>query len=230
MGSSENRNSKLDAGQSLSTSLFSVRLGWRVLIPGLTQMTWRQRERGMVYLVRFLTSLGTSLFCWGSLLGWCFLAFLFPDPHCGFSGRGAPACFSGPPSQRRPGCGDSGDGLDRLCSQLAPCRGSVRFRHVPTGRPARLSGEPSGLSGEGTIARTLHLDAVVAGVKPEGRPSDCRRGTGSRMDGSTLAGRCQGPPVETSRGAALLPECLAVPGAAEPRCHRARDHQRDYRT
>ena len=68
MGSSENRNSKLDARQSLSTSLFSVGLGWKVLIPGLTQMTWRQRERGMVYLVRFLTSLGTSLFCWGSLL------------------------------------------------------------------------------------------------------------------------------------------------------------------
>ncbi len=27
------------------------------------------------------------------------------------------------------------------------------------------------------------------------------------MDGSTLAGRWQGPPVETSRGAARLPEC-----------------------
>src|SRR5208337_2801025 len=38
MGSSENRNSKLDARQSLSTSPFSVRLGWKVLIPGLTQM------------------------------------------------------------------------------------------------------------------------------------------------------------------------------------------------
>jgi hypothetical protein len=38
-------------------------------------MAWRQRDRGMVYFVSFLTALGTSLFCWGSLLGWCFLAF-----------------------------------------------------------------------------------------------------------------------------------------------------------
>src|SRR5271157_4247779 len=77
MGSSDHRDSKLDARQCPSRSPFSVRLGWRVLVPGLTQMTWRQRERGMVYLVSFLTSLGTSLFCWGSLLGWCFLAFCF---------------------------------------------------------------------------------------------------------------------------------------------------------
>ena len=94
----------------------------------------------------------------------------------------------------------------------------------------RLSGEPSGLPGEGTSARTFHLDAVIASVKPKGRPSGRRRGPRGRMDGSTLAGRWQGSPVDTSRGAALLPECLAVPGAAEPRSHRARDHQRDCRT
>jgi len=53
---------------------------------------------------------------------------------------------------------------------------------------------------------------------------------GGRMDGTTLAGRWQGHPVGTSRGAPLLPECLAVPGAAQPRSHRARDRQRDGRT
>jgi hypothetical protein len=75
MGSSDHRNGTLDAREVPSRSPFCVRLGWRLLIPGLPQVTWRQRERGMVYLVSFLTSLGTSLFCWGSLLGWCFLIF-----------------------------------------------------------------------------------------------------------------------------------------------------------
>ncbi len=77
MGSSDHRSSKVDGRHCLSGSPFSVRLSWRIMIPGLMQMTWRQRERGMVYLVSFLTALGTSLFCWGSVLGWCFLAFCF---------------------------------------------------------------------------------------------------------------------------------------------------------
>ena len=104
------------------------------------------------------------------------------------------------------------------------------FDMLRRGDRRRLSGELSGLPGEGTIVRTLHLDADVASVKPEGRPGARRRGTGGRMDGSTLAGRWQGPPVGTSRGAPLLPGCLAVPGAAKPRSHRARDRQRDGRT
>ncbi len=77
MGPSDHRNSKVDTRQCPSRSPFSVPLGWRVMIPGLTQMTWRQRERGLVYFVSFLTALGTSLFCWGSLLGWFFLAICF---------------------------------------------------------------------------------------------------------------------------------------------------------
>lgn len=59
------------------TSPLSKNLGWRVLIPGLTQLTWNQHERGLVYLVSFLASLATSLFCWGNPLGWGFLAFCF---------------------------------------------------------------------------------------------------------------------------------------------------------
>jgi hypothetical protein len=79
MGSSDHRDRPLDIEQALLRARppFCVRLSWRLLIPGLPQITWNQRERGMVYLVSFLTSLGTSLFCWGSLLGWCFLIFCF---------------------------------------------------------------------------------------------------------------------------------------------------------
>lgn len=77
MGSSARRHGRLDARQGVSRSPFCARLGWRLLIPGLPHMTWGQRERGMVYLVSFLTALGTSLFCWGSLLGWSFLIFGF---------------------------------------------------------------------------------------------------------------------------------------------------------
>ena len=77
MGPTDNRNGTLDASDGLSRSPFCVRPGWDLLLPGLTQITWRQRERGMVYLVSFHTSLVTTLFCWGSLLGWCFLTFCF---------------------------------------------------------------------------------------------------------------------------------------------------------
>jgi hypothetical protein len=48
-----------------------------MLFPGLAQMAWGQRQRGLVLLVTFASSLSMSLFCWGSLLGWGFLAFAF---------------------------------------------------------------------------------------------------------------------------------------------------------
>ena len=52
-------------------------LGWRVLVPGLAQLSWHQRKRGLVFLLSFLTSLVTGLFCWGTWVGWSFLFFCF---------------------------------------------------------------------------------------------------------------------------------------------------------
>jgi hypothetical protein len=40
-------------------------------------MYWGQRERGMIFFISFLSSLGTSLFCWGNPLGWASLGFVF---------------------------------------------------------------------------------------------------------------------------------------------------------
>ena len=54
-----------------------LNLGAGVLIPGLTQLRWRQRDRGLVFLVSFVAALGTSLFCWGKPLGWALLGFAF---------------------------------------------------------------------------------------------------------------------------------------------------------
>ncbi len=172
----------------------------------------------------------TSLFCWGSLLGWSFLAFCFLTHIAASLDVVRQRAFPVFPRSVALAAAIPGMGLTVYLPSRRPVVVLCVFDMFRRGVRSRLSGEPSSLSGEGTIARTLHLDAVVAGVKPADRPSGRRRGTGTRMDGSTLAGRWQGPPVETSRGAALLPECLAVPGAAEPRCHRARDHQRDCRT
>lgn len=75
MGPLERPGRSPQSGQIPSRSAISLRLDWRVLVPGLTQITWCQRERGLVFLLSFLTSLGTSLFCWGNWFGWCFLAF-----------------------------------------------------------------------------------------------------------------------------------------------------------
>ncbi|QEH33105.1 hypothetical protein OJF2_16020 [Aquisphaera giovannonii] len=47
------------------------------LIPGMAQWRWAQRERGLVLLGTFLASLLMTVFCWGSLLGWGFLAMAF---------------------------------------------------------------------------------------------------------------------------------------------------------
>lgn len=52
-------------------------IGLEALDPGIDANDVAQHDRGMVYLVSFLAALGTSLFCWGNLLGWCFLAFCF---------------------------------------------------------------------------------------------------------------------------------------------------------
>ena len=51
--------------------------GLLVLVPGLAQWKWGQRERGLVYLVSFLAALASSGLCWGHLVAWVFLGFAF---------------------------------------------------------------------------------------------------------------------------------------------------------
>ena len=77
MQSPDYRSRKVHPVQVYVASPYRVRLGWKILIPGLMQLSWGQRERGMVYLISSVTAPGTSLFCWGSLLGWFFLTFCF---------------------------------------------------------------------------------------------------------------------------------------------------------
>jgi hypothetical protein len=77
MGSSECLNDSLVTRQELSSPPYGARLSWRLLIPGLSQINWGQRERGMVFLIGFMMTLATSLFCWGGMLGWCFLILCF---------------------------------------------------------------------------------------------------------------------------------------------------------
>ncbi len=203
---------------------FSVRLGWRVLIPGLTQMTWRQRERGMVYLVSLVTSLGTSLFCWGSLLGWCFLAFCFLT-HLAASldvvrQRAFPV-------------------FPRSIALAAAILGMGLTVYLPTGTLLRFCAFStcSGVTGDGYLVNRLAYQErkpspghyIWMRLSPVSSP---RAGQMLAVAGQEVewTGRWQGHPVGTSRGAPLLPECLAVPGAAQPRSHRARDRQHDGRT
>jgi hypothetical protein len=47
------------------------------LIPGLPQFSWRQRERGLVFLGSFVSGIATWLWTWGSWLSGVFLAFVF---------------------------------------------------------------------------------------------------------------------------------------------------------
>lgn len=63
------------SGAILAEALHPLNFGARVLVPGLTQRQWHQRDRGLVFLVSFLSALGTSLFCWGKPLGWVLLGF-----------------------------------------------------------------------------------------------------------------------------------------------------------
>jgi len=52
-------------------------VGAGMLVPGLAQLNWRQHERGLVFLLSFLSALVVSVFCWGTLMGGAFLAFTF---------------------------------------------------------------------------------------------------------------------------------------------------------
>jgi hypothetical protein len=51
--------------------------GWRVLIPGLSQIHWGQVDRGEILLGMFTFAFGASLFAWGTWQGWVFLAFAY---------------------------------------------------------------------------------------------------------------------------------------------------------
>ncbi|HWE38807.1 MAG TPA: hypothetical protein VG406_19820 [Isosphaeraceae bacterium] len=51
--------------------------GLRVLVPGLPQWRWRQRERGAALFGSFAAALGMSLFTWGTRPGLLLLAFAF---------------------------------------------------------------------------------------------------------------------------------------------------------
>ena len=51
--------------------------GWRVLVPGLSQMSWGQTDRGEILLGLFIFAFGSSLFAWGTWEGWVFLGFTF---------------------------------------------------------------------------------------------------------------------------------------------------------
>ena len=51
--------------------------GWRVLIPGAAQWSWRQPGRAAVLFGSFATSALVGLFCWGTPLGAAVLAFAF---------------------------------------------------------------------------------------------------------------------------------------------------------
>ena len=55
----------------------AVRPGIGVLLPGMVQWGWNQRERGLVFLVSFVASLAATVLCWGNPLGWVFLGFAF---------------------------------------------------------------------------------------------------------------------------------------------------------
>jgi Signal peptidase, peptidase S26 len=57
-------------GRRMAASPFSRTAGLAIVMPGLIQLSWRQHDRGMVFLGTFASCLGTSLFCWGRPLGW----------------------------------------------------------------------------------------------------------------------------------------------------------------
>jgi hypothetical protein len=43
-----------------------------LIVPGFAQIAWGQGHRGSVFLLSFMSALCTSLFSWGSMLGWGF--------------------------------------------------------------------------------------------------------------------------------------------------------------
>lgn len=66
----EPQHGRWRGGSMMAASPFSRTAGLAILIPGLVQLSCRQRGRGMVFLGTFASCLGTSLFCWGKPLGW----------------------------------------------------------------------------------------------------------------------------------------------------------------
>jgi hypothetical protein len=66
----EPRHGRSTGGSMMVASACTKSVGLAVLIPGFVQLSWGQRDRGMVLLGTFASCLGTSFFCWGKPLGW----------------------------------------------------------------------------------------------------------------------------------------------------------------
>ena len=67
----------VDREEGVLARAFAWILGAGMLVPGLAQLNWGQHERGLVLLLSFLSALVVSVFCWGTSMGWAFLAFAF---------------------------------------------------------------------------------------------------------------------------------------------------------
>jgi len=51
--------------------------GWRLLVPGWAQWSWRQPERAVFFFGSFLTAMAVALFAWGTTAGYVVLAAAF---------------------------------------------------------------------------------------------------------------------------------------------------------
>jgi hypothetical protein len=77
MGLSELLQNHREFGSSIREVRQTLSFGARLLVPGLTQRHWHQRDRGLVLLISFVSALGASLFCWGMPVAWSLLGFAF---------------------------------------------------------------------------------------------------------------------------------------------------------
>lgn len=55
----------------------AVPVGWRILVPGAAQWSWRQPERALVLFGSFAAAVGVAAFSWGTWTGALMLAFAF---------------------------------------------------------------------------------------------------------------------------------------------------------
>lgn len=51
--------------------------GWRLLVPGWAQWSWRQPERAAFFFGSYAAAVGVALFAWGTTAGWVILAAAF---------------------------------------------------------------------------------------------------------------------------------------------------------
>ena len=183
----------------------------------------------MVYLVSFHTSLVTTLFCWGSLLGWCFLTFCFLTHMAASLDVLRQRAFPVFPRKVALAAAVLGMGLTvylpigtllRLCAFSTCSEGTTGIGYL-VNRLAYQEREPAPDISSGCGCRRHRAREPVRWSPLRGRRSNGRVAAGESMV-RTSSRRAQ--------GAAVLPESLAVPGPAEPRSHRAGDVQLVCRT